>query len=149
MKLAAKTWVLVVDGSRGLILTNEGTATEPRLETRKVYNLDNSATHEQGTDRPGRVHESNGARRSSMEAPDFHQRAEDRFVQGIVADLEREAAGGAFEKLVIAAPPEALGTARKAFDAKLASHIVLEIASDYTRKTVPEIQAAVIKAMEK
>lgn len=148
MKLAAKTWVLVVDGARGLVLVNEGTAAEPRLETHKTYHLDNSATHEQGRDRPGRVHESTGARRSATETPDLHQRAEDRFVEGILAELAREAAAGAFKKLVIVAPPIALGKARKSLDPKLAALVVEEIAADYTKMAVPEITAAVVKAME-
>lgn len=148
MKLAAKTWVLVADGARGLLLVNAGSAVAPRLETRHVYELDNPATHSQGRDRPGRVHESMGARRSGMEMPDLHQRAEDRFVQGIIADLEQEAAAGSFGKIVIVAPPVALGVARAAMSEKLVQHVVKEIPADFTKMALPEITAAVVKALE-
>jgi protein required for attachment to host cells len=148
MKLAANMWVAVIDGARGIILVNEGTAIEPRLVSRKTYHQDNPSSHEQGNDRPGRVHESVGHSRSGVEMPDLHQKAEDRFVNAIIADLEKEAATGAFQKIVIIAPPIALGVLRKHIGAALKPHIAKEIAADYTKMPVAEITAAVVKALE-
>lgn len=149
MKLAGKMWVAVLDGGRGIVFTNEGSADAPKLVSHRTYHLENPRTHEQGRDHPGRVHESAGQHRSSVETPDLHQKAEDRFIVGIVADLEKAAAAGAFQKIVIVAPPVALGTVRKAISAALQPHIAMEIAADYTKMPVADITAAVVKAMEK
>ena len=148
MMLAPQIWVAVLDGGRGIILTNEGTATAPKLVTRRAYHHDNAKTHELGRDHPGRVHESVGQNRASVEMPDLHQRAEDRFLAGIVADLEKEAAAGAFQKIVIVAPPVALGMVRKAIGSGLEALVVKEIAADYTKMPVADITAAVVKALD-
>lgn len=148
MKLAAKTWVAVVDGAHGIIFVNEGSAVEPRLAVRKRYGQDNPPSHQQGRDQPGRVHESMGQHRSSVEAPDPHQKAEDRFVTDIVADLEKEAAAKGFEHIVIVAPPVALGVMRKAFGHELQRRIAKEIAADYVKMPVDQITASVVKALD-
>lgn len=148
MKLAARMWVAVVDGSHGIILVNEGTALAPRLVVHKRYDQANPSTHEQGRDHPGRVHESKGQHRSSVEVPDLHQRAEDRFVQGIAADLEKLAAAKSFEHIVIVAPPVALGVMRKAFGHEVQRCIAKEIAADYVKKPLADIALAVAKSFD-
>ncbi len=148
MKLATNMWVAVLDGAHGIIFANEGTALAPHLVARKTYRQDNPPAHEQGRDRPGRVHESMGHGRSGVEIPDPHQKAEDTFVNAIIAELAHEATNGAFEKLVIVAPPVALGVLRKHIGHALAPYIVKEIAADYTKMPVAEITAAVVKALE-
>lgn len=148
MKLAASMWVAVLDGAHGLILVNEGTAETPRLTVRRRYDQENPPSHEQGRDQPGRVHEFTGQHRSSVEAPDPHQKAEDRFVAAIAADLEKEAAAEAFERIVIAAPPVALGVMRKAIGPELQRRIVKEISADYVKTPVADIVIAVEKALD-
>ncbi len=148
MKLKSGLWVVVADGSRGLVLVNEGTALEPDLKALRVYEQDNPKTSEQGRDKPPRTFESIGNRRSAMAAPDLHRRAEDRFVEQIVADLAKDAAAGAFDGVVIVAPPVALGEMRKAADGGLAKLIVATLDKDLTNHPLPEITAAVVKALE-
>jgi protein required for attachment to host cells len=148
MNLAAKMWVAVIDGAQGIILENEGTATEPKLSAIRTYSQHNPPTREQARDQPGRVYDSGGQRRSSVEVPDLHRRAEDDFVTEIVADLEKQAAAGGFAKIVIAAPPAALGIVRKAMGRQLQPLVVKEIAADYTGMPVPQITAAVVKALK-
>ena len=147
MKIAADMWIAVVDGSKGLVLVNDGNAVEPKLSVRRVYGLDNPPTHEQGRDQPPRAYDAGGTHRSAMEAPDLHQKAEDRFVQEFVRELEVDAEAGAFEKLVIVAPPVALGELRRHVGPALAKRIVKEIAADYVKMPVPEIAKAVAKAL--
>ena len=148
MKLASNMWVAVVDGARGLILKNEGTAMAPQLTVLRSYAIDNPMSHEQGRDRPGRFNDASGAHRSSVEIPDPHQKVEDRFVTGIIAELAEDAADGAFDKIVIVAPPVALGVMRKEIGGKLAGLIVKEIAADYVKMPVPEIAKAVQRSLE-
>lgn len=148
MKLKQGLWILVADGARASLFVNEGTAFEPHLQTVRTYAQDNPKTSEQGDDKPGRSFESVGSRRSSVEAPDLHQRAEDRFVDGIMADLAKDAAGGAFEHIVIVAPPVALGSMRKAAGAGLQDRVALWIDKDLTKEPIPRITEAVVKALE-
>ena len=149
MKLSTGMWVAVVDGGRGVVLVNEGSAFEPRLKVVRSHDGgDNPASHEQGDDRPGRVVDSAGHHRSSTEAPDLHQRAEDRFVAEFVTRLTEDAAAGLFDKLVIAAPPVALGVLRKHVRAPLADLIVKEIAADYVKMPVDGITKVIVAALD-
>jgi protein required for attachment to host cells len=148
MKIKSRQWVVVADGSRGLVLVNEGTALEPKLHVTRTYGQDNPKTSDQGRDKPPRTFESTSPRRSAAETPDLHQRAEDQFVTGIMAELAKDAAAGAFQEIVIAAPPVALGTMRKAATKELAARIVAWIDKDLTKEPVPAITAAVAKALE-
>lgn len=148
MRLKTGTWIVVADGARGMVLVNEGTADAPVLKTLRIYNQDNPRTSDLGDDKPGRSFESTGARRSAMEAPDLHQKAEDRFVAGIMDDLAKDAAGEAFEAVVIAAPPVALGAMRKAAAEELSRKVASWIDKDFTKQPVPEIAKAVARVLE-
>ena len=96
MKIKSGMWIVVADGSRGLVLVNEGDALEPSLKVIRVYEQDNPKTSEQGRDRPARSFQSFSDHRSAMAGPDLHRRAEDRFVEQIITDLAKDAEAGAF-----------------------------------------------------
>lgn len=147
-RLVAGTRVLIVDGATGLVLRNDGDAVNPSLNLVRTYGQDNPPTRDQGSDKPGRTNESTGLRRSSMEMPDLHQLAEDRFVSMIASDMANDLASGHFQRLVIAAPPAALGQFRKSASPALKTSILSEIDKDLTRHPVPEIQKLVLKALE-
>lgn len=139
--------ILVADGAHARVLRNEGDAGQPRLTLVRAYDQDNPPTHEQGADKPGRVNDSSG-RRSSMETPDYHQIAEDRFIASLAADMERDLARGAYAKLVVVAPPVALGRFRKAISPAVAAAIVLEMDKDYTKHTVADVTRIIAAALE-
>lgn len=147
MTFAAGLWVAVLDGSRALMLENEGNAAAPRLVVREHYSHDNPPTHEQGSDRPGRVYSSSGGQRSSVEAPDLHQRAEDAFVRQIAERLE-DASTNCHAGVVIVAPPAALGLLRDVMGPLLSARVVKEIAADLTKMPVPEITKAIAAALK-
>lgn len=147
-KIAKDMRVAVIDGGRGLILVNTGTALEPRLSVVRSYEIENPPSREQGRDKPGRFNDPGGEHRSAVEIADLHQKAEDAFVSGIIADLDREAADDAFDRIVIAAPPIALGVVRKTMGAELKKRVVKEIAADYVKMPLPDIARAVQRALE-
>lgn len=148
MKLRTGAWVVVADGGRGIVLVNEGTAVEPQLRALRTYGQDNPRTSAQGRDKPARTFESVGSRRSAAEVTDLHQRAEDRFVAEIMADLVKDAKADAFKHVIIVAPPVALGEMRKAVSADLQSRITIWIDKDLTKEPIPAITKAVLKALE-
>src|SRR5690606_8379066 len=100
--IAHNTWILVGDGRKALMLKNDGTPQNPSLNVIDVLKDDaNPPTSEQGTERPGRVMQSNLNRRSAVEQTDWHEIAEDRFAGTVAAQLDAAAERGEFEKLVL------------------------------------------------
>jgi protein required for attachment to host cells len=148
MKLKTGTWILVADGAHAVLFENEGTATAPKLKALRVYDQDNPPTHQQGRDQPPRTIQSADGRRSAQEAPDLHQVAEDRFIAGIVADLEADCARGAISALVVAAPPVALGRMRPGIKGSLLQKVVAWIDKDLTGHPVAAITEAIVRALE-
>jgi protein required for attachment to host cells len=139
--------VLVTDGGRAIVFRNTGEVGKPRLEQFKVYAHDNPPTRELGTDKPPRSNNLSGSR-STIEQTDFHQQAEDRFVQQIAQDMDQDLKAGEFEELIVVAPPVALGVYRKAASAKLQQATVAEINKDLTKHAAADVAEIVVKALE-
>jgi protein required for attachment to host cells len=140
MLIPSDTLVLVGDGRKALFLRNRGGAGHPELFTETVMEQNNPATHDQGTDRPGRYSRGvDGMPKSAMEQTDFHQQAEDRFAVDIAEALYKKSYIQDFQHLIVVAPPRALGTMRNALRKEVAQKITAEIAKDLTSHPVPEI----------
>ena len=105
-------WVIVCDGAKALILENTGDAKFPNLKTRDVYEHKALATHELGTDKPGRSHSSVGHGRSSVEQTDWHDQAEQTFLADLVQRLDAAVDPHQVKSLIVVAPPRALGVIR-------------------------------------
>ena len=133
--------ILVGDGEKALFLRNRGHAMRPNLVVEEVLAIDNPATREQGTDRPGRAVGPGGTRRSAMEETDWHRLGEERFVADIARALRDYALAGRFEALVLIAPPRVLGVLRKALHPEVARRISLEIPKGLTSHPREDIQA--------
>jgi protein required for attachment to host cells len=141
-KLKTKTgdWVVVCDGRKALILENIGDALFPNLHTREVKEHAVPLTHEQGSDVPGRAFSSVGAARSAVDQTDWHRQVEDDFLRGLAAELDQAVSVGKVERIVIVAPPRALGVLRHAYPGHLRSAIKAEVAHDYVKLPVGEIE---------
>ena len=133
--------VLIADGRKALILRNTGSPMAPKFETiQAIESSETRETHEIGTDRPGRVHESSTTRRSAMEQTDFHTQAEQRFA-GLVAEAVQVQHGqGAFATLVLVAAPRTLAVLRDELSKPLQAAVVGELAKDLTNHPLPEIE---------
>jgi len=132
--------VVVGDGEKALFLRNKGSAQELDLEVENIFGHDNPATHEQGTDKPGRTAASAGTARSAMEETDWHRLGEERFAVEIAATLYRLAHANKFEALVVVAPPKVLGTLRKAFHKEVVDRVIAELPKELTSHTIPDIE---------
>jgi protein required for attachment to host cells len=139
--------ILVTDGGRTLVFRNAGQVGKPHLELVTQDAQDNPPTREQGTDKPPRANNVSGDR-SSIEATDFHQQAEDRFIAQAAAQMDADLKAGAFEELVVVAPPVALGVYRKAASPALQKATVKEINKDLTKHPPQDIAQIVVKALE-
>jgi protein required for attachment to host cells len=132
--------VVVGDGEKALFLRNKGDPQAIKLEVEDILGHENPATHEQGTDKPGRAFASVGTARSAMEETDWHRLGEERFATEIAATLYRLAHANKFEALVIVAPPKVLGNLRKVFHKEVDDRITGEVPKDLTSHSLPDIE---------
>jgi protein required for attachment to host cells len=140
--LPQNSWVIVADGQRALFLRNDGDEVYPNLRTDTVLEHDNPPTREQGTDRPGRLADTPDQHRSALAETDWHQVEQEKFLGG-VADLLKEGVhSGRYGKIVLVAPPEALGILRKALDRQVLEHVIAEVGKDLTRQPLSDIEKA-------
>src|ERR1700741_3080401 len=124
MILPYDSLVLIADGRKALFLRNSGDAISPNLVTARVFKDENPPTREQGTDRPGRVHESSSNRRSGIEVTDWHALEEHHFVTMVTSALQRYVRDEDPKKIVIVAPPRVIGELRNALDANVKKRVV-------------------------
>ena len=140
LKIPNEALVVVGDGEKALFLRNKGGPQDVKLEVENILGHDNPATHEQGTDKPGRAFASAGTARSAMEETDWHQLGEDRFAVDIADTLYRLAHANKFEALVVVAPPKVLGNLRKAFHKEVVDRITGELPKNLTSHPIPDIE---------
>lgn len=127
------TWVLIADGAQARVLENTG----PGKGLKQVEGLDWEIEPLQAqdivSDKPGRSHSSVGSGRSAMEPKtDPVEYRETEFVKSVAAMLDRQHQKGAFDRLVIAAAPIALGDLRKAISPAVKKSVVAELNKDLT-----------------
>ncbi len=138
-----RIYVLVCDGGRSEVLTGEGRT--PRLvpvpETTRV----NTASVEAGERATG--YASVGNRRYGVEEhADPRQEIEDVFLAEAVAWLDAHET--AFDRLVIVAPPKALGAIRKHLTAVLRAKLGGEVNADLTKADAGLVERRVAEALE-
>jgi protein required for attachment to host cells len=141
LRIPHNALVFVGDGRKALFLRNEGDEIFPNLKIEKVFEDENPSSHEQGTDRPGRVGESAATgRRSAVEPTDWHQIEEHRFARRVAAAMEQMVRASKAKALVVVAPPRTLADLRDAFHADVKACVVAEIHKDLTKHPVWEIE---------
>jgi len=141
LKIPHDAFVLVGDGRKALFLRNEGDEKFPNLKTESVFQDDNPPTHEQGSERPGRLSKVlESGQRSAVEAVDWHDIEEHRFAKKVAAAMEDVMRARQVPALVVVAPPKTLADLRNAFHADVRARILAEINKDLTKHPVGEIE---------
>lgn len=133
-------WVVVCDGAKALVLENTGDAKFPNLKMREVYEQKDLATHELGSDRPGRTYSAVGNGRSSVTQTDWHDLAEQAFLTDLAHRLDVAVATGKVKSLIMVAPPRALGMIRPAYSRTLRAAVRSEVDKDFVKLPVHEIE---------
>jgi protein required for attachment to host cells len=87
-----------------------------------------------------------GVRQSSMEQVSFHDQQEQRFAVEAADMLKRRALAHEYEKLIVIAPPTALGEIRKHYHKEVQSRLIGEIAKDLANHPVGEIEKIIAAA---
>jgi protein required for attachment to host cells len=140
VRIRNRYWVVVCDGRKALVLENAGDAELLNLVTKETRQADNPSTHEQGVERPGRVHQSVGGERSAVEQTDWHDEAERTFLRELAARLDRAVAAGETKAIVLVAPPRAMGMLRAALSPRVNKAVKGEITKDYVMMPVSDIE---------
>lgn len=139
-----KTWVVVADGSRARLFLNEG----PDKGLCPLPDGDIASEHpptrEMSEDRPGRTFDSAGGGRHAMEPPsDPHRHAKRAFAQQLAARLNQAHKRNAFDRLVLIAPPQALGDLRASLNPAVRKKVSGELNKDLTHLKDDELLASV------
>ena len=140
IRIGTGDWIVVCDGGKALILENRGDRMFPNLHTREVHEQPNPSTHAQGSDAPGRVHQSSGSSRSSIEQTDWHDESERSFLKTLAERLDLAVTSGETSAVTMVASPRALGMIRSDYSAAVRKAIQGEIAKDLIKMPVYEIE---------
>jgi protein required for attachment to host cells len=134
--------VFVGDGRKALFLRNAGDEKFPNLQTERVFVDQNPATHDQGSDRPGRLFASASTRerRSALEPTDWHELEAHRFARMVADAFEKLVRERKVKAVVIAAPPRILAELRQALHGDVKARVMAEVDKDFTKHPVYEIE---------
>jgi len=144
MIIKTGTLILTADGARMRVLRNDGDAIKPALATITEASGEGAPSNALGTDRPGRVQSSVGARRSGYEETDWHRQAEEEFAKMTAERLEKAAGENPKAELVVVAASRTLGELRKHYGRETAARVVAEIDKDLAGHAEREVCAAVV-----
>ncbi|KQN70060.1 host attachment protein [Devosia sp. BK] len=134
------TWILIADGTQARVLEHHGPGKGLTTIKGLDWSIEPLQSQDIDSDKPGRGHSSGGSARSSMEPktdPAQHREAE--FVRSVAAVLDKKALEGAYDRLVVAAAPIALGNFRKVMSDHVKKTIVAELDKDLTNIPTPGI----------
>ena len=137
---AIRTWIVVADGAGARLFLNTGPGKglqnlpDGRMQTAL------ETTRNQGSDRPGRVHDRMGEGRHAMEArADWHDRQKQEFARELAGHLNTAARDKAFDRLILVAPPKHLGMLRALLGAAAKRLVTGELPKDLTQASQKEI----------
>ena len=140
-KMRSGDLAVVCDSSKALLLENVGDERFLNLHAKRVLEHDNPPTHLQGVSAPGRVHQSSGAARSAVEQTDWHMEAERQFLQALERELAAAVASAPAMRLIIIAPPRALGMLRHLYSPAVRHAVSGELDIDWVKMSIRDIEA--------
>ncbi|TNC73459.1 host attachment family protein [Rubellimicrobium roseum] len=142
MQLENGTWVLVLDGSKALILENITDGQDPNL--RVVRKEENEAPDNKGESTTGPAQQ--GIRRQ-LDASDYHELTEQGFAEEMAEWLYKAAHRGRFRQIVLVAPDKVIGTLRQKLHKEVADKVVGEVHKTLTGHPVDQIERIVAQEL--
>jgi protein required for attachment to host cells len=134
-------WYVVADGGRArFVQRRDGDGpfiTGQEIESAAIHR----ASHELGTDRPGRTYESAASATHAVQPrEDLHAAAKKTFAHEVAAALNEAGSLEKFDRLVLVAPVRFLGELRTALDPATQRRVAAELQKDLTK--VPDADLA-------
>lgn len=134
------TWILLADGARARLLVNEGPGKGLAPAIDQDFAGNRQKTRDIGSDKPGRTFDGAGVGRHAMEPPtDAHRHNELEFARYMASVLDDASKRGSFDRLVLVAPPRALGDLRATLPNGVRDKVIAELNKDLTAATVTDI----------
>lgn len=140
--------VVVTDSEKALFLRNRTDAEDPNLDVTDKDEEPNPPDREQTANRRGRQSESTGPRTYAYDETDFHAQQKERFASELAEKLYQMAHAGAYEKLILVAPPQVLGVVRDEMHQEVAAKLIATIDKTLTNHPLPEIEQIVANSLE-
>lgn len=137
---AQRLWVLIADGGQAKVLESDRADRELAPARGMTFEAEIPAGRDILADRPGRSFDSVGAGRHAMETPSDPRRLLKRqFADMLAQKLADALRQGRFDRLVVVAPPSALGDLREALPENVKKSILSEINKDLVRTPLAEL----------
>jgi protein required for attachment to host cells len=137
------TWLLVCDASSARLFSSRGRQAPLNLLREFDHPAGHATNHELTTDKPGRVQQSAGPNKGSSSAMEPHtspKTVEQRHFAHDLADALHKGLGeGAYQHLVLVAPPHFLGLLRAVLDQQVEKQVRMSMDKDYTQLDVREL----------
>ena len=135
-----RTWILIADAGRARILEGDGLGHGLTQVAGMHFETDLPPTHEIVDDRQPRSFESVGSARHAISVgEDPHRKEKRKFIESLADVLEDHLDKKSFDRLVVVAPPQALGDFREALSERMRTRVVNEVAKDLTKTPNQEI----------
>lgn len=135
-----RTWILIADGAQARIARNDGPGRGVTLAHEETFHGRNEAGRDIMADRPGRTFDSAGEGRHAKEPHSDPREVEKRrFLREMVTLLDEAAKRDSFDRLVLVAPPKALGLLRNELSETLRKRLDGELDKDLTQVPVHEL----------
>jgi protein required for attachment to host cells len=130
-----RTWILIADAGRARVLENlgPGKGTTP-VDALASEALLPSTTHAIVADRQSRSMESaNPARHAIESRTDPREQLKRGYLELLADNLDKNLRAGRYDRLIVVAPPSALGVLRSAFSELVKAVVADELAKDLTK----------------
>jgi protein required for attachment to host cells len=129
-----KTWILIADAAHARVLEADGIGRPLSRVPDFVLDSPTPVGRDLTRERRPRVHDSTGDARHAIEPSSEPRREVKRaFALTVAEKLEAAISSGAFERLVIAAPPAMLGDLRAVLSKAVTNRIVAELPRDLVK----------------
>ncbi len=136
------TWVLVADGARAQIFARQGSARELEPVATRSCAANRIPNRDIFSNQPGRGFASAAPKRHAMApASDPHPLSKRRFLKELAALLEQGRRAQAYDRLILVAPPPALGELHASLTPACLRLVCAEIGSDLTRMSLAHLSA--------
>jgi len=128
------TWVLIADGGHAKVFAASAGSGKLTAVADMTFSIDLPATRDMLSDRPGRAFESQGrARHAKENRSDPHRELKRAFAKKLGGILKAKLAENRFERLILVAPPPALGDLRAMLPKSVLGTVTAELAQDLVK----------------
>jgi protein required for attachment to host cells len=144
----ARTWIVLADAATARMYEAQAGRRDWKLIAELAHPQSREKESELGRDKPGRVKQSTGSR-AAMEPPTPRKEVEiEKFARQIAKTLDDALVRKAYDRLVLAAPPEFVGVLRGLLPERVEQCIAATVEKDYLHLDLPEARERLEQQLE-